>query len=217
MASTRRPALAALSWIISLGAAFAFGFTLWFWLLLPMIAAVGVALFFTVKAFDRRTTQLPPPSLVTLAMSSFLGALALIALFLTVFQFGSDWMQPVNLVIGLAGYGMVIVGMVYVRRSIVASSRERHDLNVPAPAQPPRARKASVASLVLGIIGIPCGLPLVSPFAMYLGLVGIRRAQRAQRATDSLALTGFALGLVGSVIVVTFVVLYVIASYKGGS
>ncbi len=219
LGSRTRAALAALSWTIALGAAVAFVFTLQFWLFLPMVAAVGVALFFTVKAFDRRTTPVPPPSLVTLAMWSFVGALVLIALFIVIykFEFGGIWLFPVNLVIGLAGYGMVIVGVVYLARSIVASSRERRFRRVSAESAPISASKVSVVSLVLGLIGFPCGAVLVSPIATYLGLVGIRRAQREHRATDGLAVIGFSLGLLGSVAAVTAVAVYVIASYGGGT
>jgi len=72
-----------------------------------------------------------------------------------------------------------------------------------------------VVALVLGIVGIIV-FPPVAPFAWWQGIVGKRKVDRGETLQNrGLALTGQVLGIIGSALLVLYIVFFVIVIIIG--
>lgn len=92
----------------------------------------------------------------------------------------------------------------------------------PYPAYPPPRRQNGfgVASLVLGIVGIPLlllcylGVPC-SILAIIFGALGMKLADRGAADNGGMAKAGFILGLVGIGLLIAWIALFVILGVSG--
>ena len=78
----------------------------------------------------------------------------------------------------------------------------------------------AIASLVLGILGLPfafcCGLGIVmSAPAIVTGWMGKKKADQGQAGQRGLALTGLILGVIGTLIALLFLILWIVAIATG--
>jgi hypothetical protein len=83
------------------------------------------------------------------------------------------------------------------------------------PAAPPANSGLSIASLVLGIVGLVPYLQICSILAIIFGAMGINQANKKGYGGKSMALTGLILGIVGIVVGIAVIALVIAFSVYG--